>query len=145
MRVLLIVDANELSRDIADVLEEGDHWVTFVRGLNDLSRAGHALDYNLLIVDLRFSGFDVLSFLESQCRFQQSRHAILYAADAETLLKALSLGYKADQCLAEPFVRADLVRKLANFENTMDVSFQNWRQPDEIPPRSSDPKGHKTR
>jgi DNA-binding response OmpR family regulator len=119
MRVLFLPGSWDLTQEIVAVLNEEGHTVTFVLETDDLQKAGHALNYDLLLVDLGFSAFDVVQFLESQARFNQKQRTLLYTAEANRLLQVLALGYDVEQCLAEPFVRKDLVEKLRLYERDL--------------------------
>lgn len=119
MRILFLPGSRDLTQEIVAALNDEGHTVTFVLETEDLQKAGHALNYDLLIVDLGFSAFDIVQFLESQARFNQKQRTLLYAADANRLLQVLALGYDVGQCLTEPFVREDLIERLRLYERDL--------------------------
>jgi CheY-like chemotaxis protein len=75
MRVLLLEDPSGASDDISRTLQHHGHEITQVSSEASLGRAGHALSYDLLIVDLSMSAVDPVAVLENQARMGQTARA----------------------------------------------------------------------
>ncbi len=117
MRVLVLEDPSGPSDDISRTLQHYGHETTQISSETSLGRAGHALNYDLLIIDLSMSAVDPFAVLESQARMGQTARALLLSDDGQQSARALSLGYRKGQILSLPLEQPRLLAWLTDYAN----------------------------
>jgi chromosome partitioning protein len=115
MRVLLLEDPSGASDDISRTLQHHGHEITQVSSEASLGRAGHALSYDLMIVDLSMSAVDPVAVLESQARMGQTARALLLSEGDQRRARAIALGYRERQILSLPLDQARLLAWLTDY------------------------------
>jgi cellulose biosynthesis protein BcsQ len=115
MRVLFLEDCPGPSDEITRTLQHHGHEVTPIGSEAALARAGHASDYDLLIVDLDMRSVDPFAFLGSQARMGQTARALLLSGSDALSSRAIALGYRERQILARPPDRPRLLTWLADY------------------------------
>ena len=116
MRVLLIEDKEDISRQLSAMLEERGHDVVLAEDFTSLRKVGRVTEFDLFVIDAQISSFDAFAFLEAQVRLGGPNRTLLHSVTDEIKRFATGLGYRPEQCITNPHNTLALLAALRTLE-----------------------------
>ena len=113
MRVLLIEDDRALAAEVAVRAKTEGHILQIAAGLEDLFRIQDITSFDLVILDLGFTGLDPFLYLRKLKSLAKSAEILLLGVNPETEIKARNLGFGSRNFLFDPPNLAELFQRLA--------------------------------
>lgn len=116
MRVLLIEDKEDISRQLSTMLEERGHDVVLVKDFASLRKVGRVTEFDLFVINAQISSFDAFAFLEAQVRLGGPNRTLLHSVTDEIKNFAADLGFRPEQCITNPHNTLALLAALRTLE-----------------------------
>jgi chromosome partitioning protein len=112
MRILLIEDDRSVSDMIGGQAAADGHLLQIANCLEDLFRITDITGYDVIILDLEFSGLDPFLYLRKLKALAGTTEILLLSVDPDNEMQARNLGFGTKNFVAEPLSRQDLFRRI---------------------------------
>jgi chromosome partitioning protein len=112
MRILLIEDDRSVSDMIGAQAAADGHLLQIAKCLEDLFRIADITGFDVIILDLEFSGLDPFLYLRKLKTLAGETEILLLSVNPRTEMKARNLGFGTKNFVAEPLSRADLFQRI---------------------------------